>query len=186
MLHLIINAIVVNIAWAITVVPAAQGMTWTGPAFSLLWLAIHATYYAKTRLSDISLCIIAAIVGYIADSVLVLAGVMSFPEHTQQGYPSTVWMVALWINLALTLNYSLRWLQNSLTFAAVLGAGAAALAYYTGKKLGAINLDLGVISLIFIGLIWFMAMPLLVWLTQQVNLLEKKYFPANSHNYEHC
>jgi hypothetical protein len=186
MIHLIINAVLINIAWLVTVVPAAQGMTWAGPAFSLLWLAVHSTYYTRTRLADISLCILAAIIGYLADSLLVITGVMSFPELTQQGSPSTVWMVALWINLALTLNHSLRWLHNRLLFAAILGTGAAALAYYTGNKLGAINLDLGVMSLLYIGLMWFAAMPLLVWLTQQVNLLEKKYFPANSHNYEHC
>lgn len=185
MIHLIINAVVINIAWVITVVPAAQGMTWAGPAFSLLWLAIHAAYYTKTRLADISLCIIAAIVGYLADSVLVIAGAMSFPEHTQQGYPSTIWMVALWINLALTLNYSLRWLHNRLAFAAVLGAGAAALAYYTGSKLGAITLDAGLISLVYIGLMWLIAMPLLVWMTQRVNHLEQKYFADPGANYEH-
>lgn len=169
MIHFILNAVIFDLAWLVTVVPAAQGLTWMGPLFSLCWLAFHVLYYPARRLSDIRLCISAALLGYSADSLLVLTGLMSFPPQAQLGAPSTVWMVALWANLALTLNHSLYWLQHRYRLSALIGAIAGPVAYFAGDKLHAITLDAGMLSLLAIGILWLVCMPFMVWLAQTIN-----------------
>jgi len=173
MIHFLLNAIIFDLAWLITVVPAAQGLTWIGPVFSLCWLGFHSVYYPATRISDLYLCISAALLGYVADSLLVLTGQMSFPALAHLGAPSTIWMVALWVNLALTLNHSLVWLQHRYKLAALLGAILGPLAYFAGYKLDAITLDAGNQSLLVISLVWMICMPLLVWLAHIINRHEK-------------
>lgn len=164
MIHLILNAIVFDLAWLANVMPAAQGMVWVGPVFSLCWLAAHLAAYPATRLSDLRLCLAAAIFGYFADSLLVVSGQVAFPPQAQLGAPSTVWMIALWINLALTLNYSLIWLQHRYLLAALLGAVLGPLAYLAGSTLGAITLTEDWLPLASISLLWLISMPLLVWM----------------------
>ncbi len=173
MIHFVLNAVIFDLAWLVNVMPAGQGLTWYGPLFSMCWLLFHMAYYPLKRLSDLRLCIIAALIGYAADSLLVISDMMSFPQHAQLGGPSTLWMVALWINLALTLNHSLIWLRHRYLLAAILGAIAAPLAYLAGNKLGAITLEDGYVSLLSIGLMWMMAMPLLVWLAAIFNRPEQ-------------
>ena len=173
MTHFIINAILLDVAWALAVIPAAQGLTWIGPIFSLCWLGFHIVYYPTTRLADIKLCISAALLGYAIDSMLVVNGMISFPEHAQTGSPSTIWMIALWINLALTLNHSLVWLQHRYLLAAMIGAIAGPIAYFAGDKLNAMTLDAGNLSLLAICIVWLATMPLLVWLTYTIKRFEK-------------
>lgn len=169
MIHFVLNAVIFDLAWLVNVMPAGQGLTWIGPMFSLCWLLFHMSTYPLKRLSDLRLCITAALIGYGADSLLVLSGLMAFPPHAQLGGPSTVWMVALWINLALTLNLSLVWLRNRYLLAALLGGIAGPLAYFAGTKLDAITLEAGYLPLIAIALLWMLAMPLLVWLAMLYN-----------------
>jgi len=174
MIHFLLNALIFDLAWLITVVPAAQGLTWIGPLFSLCWLAFHCVFYPDRRLSDIYLCISAALLGYMADSLLVMTGLMTFPPQSQLGAPTTLWMVALWINLALTLNHSLIWLQHRYKLSAVAGAIAGPLAYFAGAKLNAISLEAGYLSLLAISIVWLICMPFLVWLAQTINRMEKQ------------
>lgn len=110
----------------------------------------------------------AATIGYLFDSLQVLIGVMAFPVHVALGWPSPIWMIALWINLAATLNLSLKWLQGKLLLAAILGAIGGPATYYAGSRLGAVEL-FGPVSLLALSLQWVIAMPLLVYFAQRQN-----------------
>lgn len=164
MITIVVNALVFHLAWMTNVMAASHGLIWVGPAFTLCWMLIHGLSYPSTRKADLFLCISAAVSGYLLDSLLVLGGMMSFPAQSQFGSPSTLWMVALWVNLALTLNYSLHWLQQRYFIAALLGSITAPLAYLGGSRLGAIYLSDESVSLIAIALIWTLTLPFLVWL----------------------
>lgn len=169
MLALIINAVVFDVAWLLTVTSAAQGLVWMGPLFTLFWLVAHLYSLPATRRADMKLCAFAALFGYGADSLLVLSGLMSFPSESAFGTPSTVWMVFLWINLALTLNHSLFWLRHRYVLATLLGVLLAPPAYLAGEKLGALILADGWLSLTSVAIVWLISMPLLIAVTDLLN-----------------
>lgn len=146
-------------AWLIAVWGASSGLTWLGPVAVLLWIAAYWCWQETAR-SDLKLLLGAGVLGWITDSILVLAGVIAFPESAGHGYPTTVWMVALWINLAAALRHSMYWLCGRFGLATVFGAIGGPLAYLAGEKLGAIEVQ--VLSGVVIA--WMIAMPCLLLL----------------------
>ncbi len=162
MIQVVLNFVIFQAAWFITVYSAASGLPIYGPLFTSLWMLFHLKFFTKKYRSEISLLLFAATLGYLLDSLMVLIGAIAFPERTALGGPSPLWMVALWINLAATINFSLKWLHGRLLLAALLGAIAGPAAYYAGSVLGAIEL-FGIKSLLAISVQWLLAMPLLIW-----------------------
>ena len=76
-------------------------------------------------------------------------------------------MVALWLNLAMALHTSLRWLTGRCLLAAVLGTITGPLSYYAGVRLGALTFNPNlVISLVVLALVWGLALPGLVRLAK--------------------
>ena len=162
MIHIVVNFLVFDLAWLVNVYSAASGMPIYGPVFTMIWMLCHLGFTVEKRLPEVSLLLFAAIFGYLFDSLLVLTDVIAFPEKTMLGWPSTLWMVALWINLAATLNFSLKWLKGRFALAVLLGATTGPIAYYAGSVLGAIELY-GLKSLMAISLQWALALPILLW-----------------------
>ena len=78
--------------------------------------------------------------------------------------PTTLWMIALWVNLAATLRVSLGWLDRRWFAAGLLGALGGPIAYGAGANLGAIEFAQPVVSLAAIAGQWLVAMPVLVWI----------------------
>ena len=169
MFAIIINFLIFQAGWFITVYSAASGLPWYGPLFTLSWLIVHLTFFTERRIAEVNILIFAAILGYVFDSVQVYMSTFSFPTHTVLGSPSTLWMVALWINLAATLNLSLKWLEGRYVLAALLGFIGGPAAYYGGSKFGAIYLP-EAWSLLAIATQWMIAMPLLFWVKQRISV----------------
>lgn len=159
---MLINFLTFQLAWFATVFFAAAGRPYVGVLVTCVWVFCHLHAAGNRRVAELQLFVIAGVTGYLIDSIQVLAGNMSFPLHTLLGGPSPLWMVALWVNFAATLNYSMKWLHGHPVLAALLGAIAGPLTYYTGSQLGAIEIK-GNIALFMIALQWLIATPLLVW-----------------------
>ncbi len=160
--RLLVNFVCFEALWLLVIVTAAQGRAVLGIAMSALWWAVH-LWRSAHRQREMQVMMVAAALGAVLDSLLVLAGQMSFPAPAHFGPLTTSWMVVLWINLAATLNGCLRWLRGRLWLTAALGAVSAPLAYYSGMQLGAIQLAAPLPqSLGMIALVWLGALPLLV------------------------
>lgn len=157
-----LNLVGFQIGWLATVMGAAYGYPWIGPLYAVSWLTWHLRRLESGAAAELRLLLAAAVLGYIADSLLVLAGVIEFPPETRLGAPSTVWMVALWTMFAATLGHSLVWLRGRLALAAAFGAVGGPLAYWAGQRLDALILGDGVFSLLIIGVEWALATPLLL------------------------
>ena len=140
---------------------AANGWPWAGPVAVLLWVLLHLRLNRGHYKTEWRLILAAAGAGYLLDSGLVLTGYLAFPEAARLGYPSTLWMVALWVNLATTLRHSLGWLQGRILLAALFGGAGGMAAYYAGARLGAIHLPDPVIGSLLICLLWALALPAL-------------------------
>ncbi len=156
--------------WWACVGGAAAGWPWAGPAaaaafaFGCAWTAAG----GRQRVARLVLAALAGVLGYLADSVLVLAGVLSFPAHAALGWPSALWMVALWVNLALTMDSSMAWLRGRYVAAALFGALGGPLAYAAGARVGAAAIGPSASTgLAAVVVVWAAAMPFLVWLAER-------------------
>lgn len=160
MTHPIANFLAFQICWFANVLGAAQGIPWLGPWVAMTWLAAHGLSCSSDRHVELSICASVGLLGYVADSALVLSGLLDFPEHGRLGAPSPVWMVALWVGFAMTLRHSLGWLRGHYALGAALGALFGPLAYFAGAKLGAIVLVADTTTLMAVAVEWMVAMPL--------------------------
>lgn len=158
---LIVNIIALNIVWFAAVLGAAQGLFWLGPAALLLSLAVQFKDDLKNS-TLIKFLLSTALVGTIADSLMIMLGAISFEccSVLPQNYP--MWMLALWLSFATTLFSSLSWIRNKLALGSILGCLGGASAYYGGYKLGALGMANDIQNaLLIIGMSWAIAMPIL-------------------------
>ncbi len=160
----IINFVAFQAAWFIAVLGAAWGYPWIGPIAVVAWIAAFWVWHPSAR-DDLVLLVGAGLIGLATDSVSVLTGVISFPEPAGPGFPTTIWMIALWINFAASIRHSLNWIRGRYALGTVFGGIGGPLAYFAGEKMGAlvIHSPLGVV------LAWVVAMPLILLLEQASN-----------------
>ena len=168
MLHKAINFVAFQLCWAACVLGAAGGFPMVGVAVVASWVAVHLVMLPQPGRGEPGLLACAAALGTAGDSALVMGGWMSFPAHAQLGAPTTLWMVALWVAFATTLNHSLAWMRDRLTLAAVGGAVAGPLAYWAGTRLGAVDLPRGEASIVAVAALWALATPALLVIRRQL------------------
>jgi hypothetical protein len=170
MAHPLISFVAFQLCWFACVVGASRGLPWLGPVVVAVFAAAHlwTTPAGRPRAGQTWLLGLAAAIGYAADSALVLAGVLSFPPHASLGWPSSAWMVALWVAQAATLTGAMSWLADRYLLGAVFGAVGGPLAYLAGVRLGAAILGPSqTAALIVVAAEWALAMPLLLWIARQ-------------------
>lgn len=153
------NLVGFQLAWLALVLGAAAGLWWAGALFGLGWLAFHLASLGARRRIDGALIALAGCVGALADSTLVAAGLLAFPEVSRVGPLAPPWMAVLWMAFAATLPHSLGWLARRPWLAAAAGAAAGPLAYRAGEALGAIALPAGAVSLLAVAAVYAVAMP---------------------------
>lgn len=178
----IINFIGFQVIWLTCVFGAAKGYPLAGPLAMMAWLAIHFYINKKSIQIDLPLVVITASIGYLLDSILVLLGTISFPEQAQLGYPSTLWMIALWVNLAITIRHSLDWLNNRYVLILIFGGTGGVLAYWAGVKIGALLIPDLTLGLIVVFSVWSFAMPLLYFISNKLTARQYSTSLKESHS----
>jgi hypothetical protein len=164
--HRLVNVAASQACWFACVLGAAAGRPWIGPLAVLAFAAAHVMTRptALERQREAQTMLAAAVIGYGADSVLVLGGWLAFPPHAALGWPSSAWMVALWVGFAATLNSSMGWISGRYAAAALFGVAGGPLAYAAGVRVGAALLPGDArVALAAIAIEWGVAMPVLVW-----------------------
>ena len=136
-LSIIVNLIAFKIGWVSSVFGATKGLPWLGPLWILIW-AISFFVWKRKLKTEWVLLVGAALIGYIFDSAMVLMNFIEFPPEVRFGAPSPFWMVAMWVNFAATLRYSLVWMRDRFILGAIIGLALGPLAYIAGSGLGAI------------------------------------------------
>jgi len=135
------NIIGYQAVWFLAVYGARAGLAWpallAAALFALWQLAV-----SGERTSDLRLIGIAVALGMLIDGTLARSGLISYasaaPALPPAGAP--LWILALWVAFALTLNHSLRWLRGRLALAVLVGAAGGPLAYLAAARLcGAVS-----------------------------------------------
>lgn len=160
----LVNFVGFQVVWFAAVLGAAAGSPWLGPLAALMWLAIHFSMVSDGRRDEAGLVVCAAALGYLFDSTLFTAGLLTVVPHGVLGGPSPMWVVALWAAFATTLRHSMGWLRGRLVLAAMAGAVFGPLAYAGAATLGSITID-GMAGLVGVGLEYAIAMPCLLALS---------------------
>jgi hypothetical protein len=163
MLKLIVNIVLWNIVWFVTIIGAARGYGYAGPLAAAGAYVIHMLFVSRTRLYDTVLVVLLVVLGLIADTLVAAVGAIDYGPLAVAGPLAPPFMLALWVNFALLLNYALRWMKGRYLVAVVMGAVGGPMAYYTGSRFGAVALP-GPLwyCVLVIGLEWALVMPIIL------------------------
>jgi hypothetical protein len=163
------NFILFQIGWFGCVVGGAtQDYYWAGVVIVTFIIAVHLVRASEIR-HEIMLIILTMIVGTAWDSALTVAGLLVFSHGVLVSWLVPSWMIAMWALFATTLNVSLKWLKHRYVLAAVFGAIGGPLAYYAGHRIGAVDFNNTLSSMIAVGAGWALIMPGLMLMTRYFN-----------------
>lgn len=128
-----INIVFYQATWLAAIAGAAHGWWWAGPAmlaaFSAWQLAV-----SRERRADLELMACAAVVGFVVDTLWMRGGMFAYAAPVPSLDFAPIWIVALWMSFALTINHSLAYLKSHLRLAAMLGALGAPFAYWAAAR----------------------------------------------------
>ena len=147
------NLALYEIGWFATVLGAAAHHPWLGPALTVPIVAWH-IYSAQSAWREGALIVAVTVLGGTLDALLTARGWLVFPEAGVLPGIQPWWMLALWTQLATTLNVSLRWLRARPRLAAAFAAVGAPLAYAGGARLGAVSIAAPVPAFVALALGW--------------------------------
>lgn len=132
----IANAIGFQLVWFCCVGAAERGSQWPGLAaamsFGLLMLA-----FGRKRREDIVAVLLTLPLGLALDACFAASGWLHYAPGDDAIVP--VWIVALWLGFAFTLNHSLAFLRERIGLAALLALVFAPLSYLAAHRLGAVQ-----------------------------------------------
>jgi hypothetical protein len=150
--HVILNAVVFQLAWLACVV----GGSLVALVVTAAVLALH-LWLSTRRGAEATMLMLALGTGLICETLLIQGGVLLAP-----GPLPPVWLLCLWPLFATTLGLPLRWFRDRPLFAAIGGLLFAPFSYFGGSRLAGIELLTPEwLALLLVGMIWLVAFPLL-------------------------
>ncbi len=164
--HWLVNFALFQAAWFACVLGGANDVPLVGTLAVGLAVAVHLTF-CEDPVSELRLVGVVALLGVTWDSIIVSSGLMSYPSGNFLPGVAPHWIIAMWINFAVTLNVSMSWLKNRPLVAALLGGFGGPLAYLTGFKLGGVMIPELWLGLGVQGVGWAIIMPLLTLLADK-------------------
>jgi hypothetical protein len=168
----LLNALGFQAGWWACIASVARGLEVEAIVFCLFLIGIHLRFSKSPQL-EAKIGLVALLLGILLDSGLQYFSIIDFYGWAL-GPLSPFWIWTLWVMFALTLNSSLAFLKKqSLIISACLGLVFGPMTYFAGAKLGAADLDASISHLLSLGVAWMLAMPLMVFITQQLSLTAK-------------
>jgi hypothetical protein len=164
--RLIFNIVAVNVGWTACILAAARGHASTGPIVVIMLVGCHLAFVRRSR-RELVLLAAVTVTGTIADSIMTWLGLLRFDTSGPWGLPLPLplWMSALWLNFATTLNVALRFLTDRLVLGSMLGAVGGAGAYLGGVRFGALSFHPDTWpSVLGVAVEWLIVTPALVTL----------------------
>jgi hypothetical protein len=125
--------------WFIAVLGAARGTPWPAVA-ALVAFAGWQLVVSVVRSSDLKLMALALLCGLLLDGALAMSGLLRYaaPAPAVPAGGAPLWILALWLSFALTLNHSLAWLRGRPGAAVLLGALCGPLAYVAAERMAGV------------------------------------------------
>ncbi len=165
MVHPLINMVSFYLGWFACLLGALHNLPWLGALVMAALLALH-LFLTEKRTQELRFILLTGLLGTGIDSFLVLSGLYTFTNHTL-AWLCPVWMTALWMGFASTLNHSMRWLHGRYVLAGLLGAMGGPLSYYAGMRFGVLTfIPAMVVTLTVLAVVWSLVVPGLLGLAR--------------------
>jgi hypothetical protein len=171
-MQILINFLAFQAGWFAAVLGGANHLPWLGVAAAVAVVAIHLQWVDRP-LRELQLIAIAALLGTAWESLLVTLGWLSYPSGTLIEGTAPLWIIAMWIMFATTLNVSMRWLKQRRLLSALLGAMAGPLAFYGGHSLGGVKFSEPWLALTMLALGWGILMPVLMAFSERFDGIKR-------------
>ncbi len=172
MTRILVNLIAFQIAWFASVLGGANDLPWLGVIVTTAVVALH-LYQTARPAPEAVMVLTIGIIGTLWDSLLVRFGFLAYPSGMLAPWLAPVWIIAMWVAFATTLNVSLAWLRGRWYLACALGALGGPLAYYAGEKLGGVIFPDALVALAVLAAGWFFLMPVSAWIAGRLDRLGK-------------
>lgn len=157
--RLLANAVAFQLGWPVCVL---AGSAWAVAAVGA-YLVIHFAWVSRIPGEWRAIGAVAAI-GIAVDVLSLQAGLFRVPGG---GFP--LWLAALWLLFATTLNHCLAWLRGRWMLAALLGSLGGTASYVAGVRLGAASFGaIPVVSIVVWLVLWFVMFPALMVLSHRL------------------
>ncbi len=163
----LINIVAFQLCWMACVWGAANGYWWLGP-LSVAAFAAWELGRSIPLFREAALVVWVILIGLVIDSAYIWFGLISYASPVPVSWLAPVWILAMWIGFALTMNQSLAWLHGRPVLAALLGAIGGPLAYWAAIDVwGAAQLQANA-WLVYgiVGAVWAVCTPLLSKIAQ--------------------
>lgn len=147
-------------AWFVAVGFAARGLAWPG-IVACLGFAAASWWYSPLRRSDLRLVIAALACGLLLDGTLAATGWLTYAAP-QPAVPAPLWIVAIWVAFAMTLQHSLQWVLSRPVLAVAFGIIGGPLAYWGASRgFNAVVFSMPAQATLTLALGWGIAMAVL-------------------------
>ena len=114
-------------------------------------LGLHFYFVSKSKINELYLVCVIALIGILVDSSLQYFEIFIFPG----GNSIPLWLVTLWFCFAATICHSLNFLQNSRLLQLLVGACLAPVSYLAGHKMDAVSFGLSISNtIIILSIVW--------------------------------
>ncbi len=121
------NLVGYQLVWFAIVISASRGHPLWGIAVALGFVALQ-FHFSATRSADARALLAALSCGLLLDGALAATGWLRYASPLAS-LPAPVWILALWMAFAMTLNHSMAFLRGKPLMAALLGFVGGPLAY---------------------------------------------------------
>ena len=175
-----LNFLAFQACWFATVLGAANGAPWLGPAMILAVVALHLRFSRRPG-AEARLLASAILLGLVADSLLLATGWIAYPNGFWLPGLAPYWIIALWALFATTFNVSMRWLRGRPLLAALFGAVGGPLSYLAGARLDAMTFVETIPAVAALAIGWGLAMPALMRLAERLDRSRRSSLPAFVH-----
>lgn len=158
-----VNSAIFYAAWFVCVLLQMPWAVW----FAAAAVVVHLTWVRPGH-REWLVVIVCSALGIVIDSALTATGVFRFDSADVGAIMGTwlapIWLMAIWLVFATTLNVSMKPFASRLWLAALLGGIAAPMSYFAGARLDVVSFPLGTpTTLLLLGAIWVFIFPLFLF-----------------------
>ena len=157
----IVNFIAMQATWFACVLGGAGQLPWIGVGTALLVVLLHLKLSPQIR-PELSLLVLVGLIGSSWEALVMQTGWLVYPSGIIIAGTAPIWIMALWVAFATSLNVSMRWLKGRYLLAAALGAVVAPMSFLAGARLGGVEFVEPVAGLAMLSIGWAMLLPTVV------------------------
>ena len=155
MMKILVNVVLYQFIWFLCVLGGNKG------AFAALPLLLLHLALSSSRRADLQMMCFMLFLGVLVDGTLQHVGFFTF---TNPGFPIPVWLMVIWLGLAITPHHSLAWMKNRPLLSAVFGALGGPAAYWAGAQLGAASFSWPLLqALPLLAVVWAFTWSLVMY-----------------------